>query len=266
MVKGGKNMAAATATIQTPALPRKAARRSAVVIEDKVSIPGWVDDLESFRRWARSGEMPERGWLSYLNGEVWVDLSMEQLFSHNQVKVKFTHVLEGIVESDQSGYLVADNMLLSNVDADLSTEPDALFITYDTLSSGRIRMVEGADEGGCIELEGTPDMVLEIVSKSSVRKDTATLRELYWRAGVREYWLVDARDETPQFDILRHTAEDYVAVETREGWRRSQVFGREFQLTQQADPLGHPQYTLAARVSEEPNQSTMFEQGDTMSC
>jgi hypothetical protein len=68
-------MAAESVTIQTPPLPREAARRSAVVIEEKVSIPGWVDDLASFRRWARSGEMPERGQFAYLNGEVWVDLT-----------------------------------------------------------------------------------------------------------------------------------------------------------------------------------------------
>ncbi len=243
-------MAAATTTIQTPALPREAVRRSAVVIEDKVSIPGWVDDLESFRRWARSGDMPEHGWFSFLNGEVWVDLSPEQLFSHNQVRAEFTVVLGGLAKTEGKGYFFSDNTLFSNPDADLSTEPDALFASYDSVSSGRVRWVEGAEEG-YVEVEGTPDMVLEVVSKSSVRKDTATLRELYWRAGVREYWLVDARGESPQFDILRHTAEGYVAAEAQEGWLLSEVFGREWRLTQQTDPLGHPQYTLAARASAE---------------
>ncbi len=243
-------MAAESTTIETPTLPREVARRSAVVIEDKVSIPGWVDDLESFRRWARSGDMPERGWFAYLHGEVWVDLSMEQLFSHNRVKTQFTIVLGGLVETEDRGYFFSDNTLFSNPDADLSTEPDALFVSYDAVSSGRVRWVEGTEEG-YVEIEGTPDMVLEIVSKSSVRKDTATLRELYRRAGIREYWLVDARGESPQFDILRHTTEGYVAAESKEGWRRSEVFGREFRLTQQTDPLGHPQYTLEVRSSEE---------------
>jgi Uma2 family endonuclease len=241
------NMAAEPTTIETPMLPREVTRRSAVVIEDKVSIPGWVDDLESFRRWARSGDMPERGWFAYLNGEVWVDLTMEQLFSHNQVKTEFTVVLGGLVKTEGKGYLFSDNTLFSNPDADLSTEPDALFVSFDAVSSGRVRWVEGAEEG-YVEVEGTPDMVLEIVSKSSVRKDTTTLRELYWRAGVREYWLVDARGESPQFDILRHTTEGYVAAESKEDWLRSEVFGREFRFVQQTDPLGHPQYTLEVRA------------------
>lgn len=97
-------------------------------------------------------------------------------------------------------------------------------------------------------------MVLEIGSKTSVRKDTVTLHELYWRAGVHEYWLVDARGELPQFDILRHTTEGYVATEGQESWLQSEVFGREFRFTQQTDPLGHPQYTLAVRARNESSQ------------
>lgn len=188
--------------------------------------------------------MPEHGWFSYLNGEVWVDLSMEQLFSHNRVKTQFTVVLGGLVETGGLGYFFSDRTLFSNSDAIVSTEPDALFVTYDSVSSGHVRWVEGTDEG-YVEVEGTPDMVLEIVSKTSVRKNMVTLRGLYWRAGVREYWLVDARGELPQFHILRHTAEGCVAAETREGWLQSEVFGREFRFTRQTDPLGHPQYTLA---------------------
>jgi Uma2 family endonuclease len=117
---------------------------------------------------------------------------MEQLFSHNQVKTEFTVVLGGLVKTEGKGYLFSDDTLFSNPDADLSTEPDALFVSYDAVSSGRVRWVEGAEES-YVEVEGSPDMVLEIVSKTSMRKDTATLRERYGRAGVREYWLVDAR-------------------------------------------------------------------------
>jgi len=57
-----------------------------VVERDSVTIPAWVDDLDSFRRWARSDEFPESGRICFLNGEVWVDMSKEQAFWHNQVK------------------------------------------------------------------------------------------------------------------------------------------------------------------------------------
>ena len=58
---------------------------SAIVIAEKVRIHAWVVDLESFRRWARSDEFPRRGWFSYLHGELWVDLSMEQVLDRKSV-------------------------------------------------------------------------------------------------------------------------------------------------------------------------------------
>lgn len=209
-------------------------------------IPAWVTDLESFRRWARSGAMPDHGWFSFLNGELWVDLSMEEFFTHNQVKDAFNE-LSVLVRSSQIGYYIPDRMLLSNAAAGLSTEPDAAFATWETMRSGRLRLIEGAKEDRFVELEGTPDMVLEILSKTSVRKDTEVLRDLYWRAGVREYWLVDARQAPLQFDILGHTPAGYVAVPPVDGWIASAVLGKSFQLTQQTDPLGHPRFTLAVK-------------------
>src|SRR5260370_790088 len=177
-----------TGPVESAPADGKNTRRSNIIIEERVCIPAWVDDLESFRRWARSDEFPERGWFSYLNGEIWVDLSMEELFSHNQVKMQFTAVVGGLIRIVETGYFVCDRMLLSNPAADLSTEPDGLFSFYETIQSGRLRLIKGSEEG-YIELEGTPDMILEIVSRSSVRKDTVRLRDLYWRGGVWPYRL-----------------------------------------------------------------------------
>jgi len=38
-----------------------------------------------------------------------------------------------------------------------------------------------------------------------------------------------------------------VKVRTQGGWAKSAVFGKSFRLTEQTDPLGHPDYTLAVR-------------------
>jgi Uma2 family endonuclease len=135
--------------------------------------------------------------------------------------------------------------MLSNVDADIAVVPDALFVSTAGLQD-RVRLIEGKDEG-YVELEGSPDMVLEVVSRSSVSKDTDVLRQAYWEAGVREYWLVDARPERPEFDILRHTARGYRATPKKGGWLASAVFGKSFRLTRQVGAQGHPKYTLAVR-------------------
>jgi Uma2 family endonuclease len=217
-----------------------------VLDAEVVRVPSWVVDLDSFRRWAQSDEFPETGRICYLHGEVWVDMSREQVFSHNQVKNEFNPVVGGLVKAGRLGRYFPDGLLLSNADADLSSTPDGTFVSRESLRRERVRLVEGVQEG-FVELEGTPDMVLEVVSASSVEKDTVVLRDLYWQADIPEYWLVDARGERLAFDILRHTARGYVTTRRQEGWLKSAVFGKSFRLTRQMDALGHPEYTLAVR-------------------
>jgi Uma2 family endonuclease len=133
--------------------------------------------------------------------------------------------------------------MLSNVSVNFAAKPDALFASTEALQD-RVRLIEGR-RGGHVELEGTPDMVLEVVSDSSVGKDTEVLRRAYWQAGIREYWLVDARAEPLKFDILRHTTRGYSATPRKDGWLKSAVFGKSFQLSGRLNNLGHPEYTLA---------------------
>jgi Uma2 family endonuclease len=217
----------------------------AVVIDGRWRIPPGIVDLASFRRWLRAEE-PEGVRLAYLAGVLWVDQSMEQFYTHNQVKGEIARVLGNLVEESGLGRFGPDGMQLSNPDADLSTAPDGLYFTYDALRSGRIRQLAGR-RPGVIELEGTPDMVLEVVSDSSVEKDLERLPDLYRRAGIPEFWRADARGEL-RFEILRLTEAGYVAAEAPDGWRRSEVFGRSFRLTQHADPLGQPKYRLELRA------------------
>src|SRR5687767_11652337 len=129
---------------------------STIIIEDTVRIPNSVSDLDSFRRWARSEEFPQTGKISFLNGEVWVDMSPEQLFTHNHLKGEFSRVIQNLVKMNRMGRFFEDRTLLTHPGAMLSTEPDGLYISNATLKSDRIRLVKNPD--GFIEIEGTPDM------------------------------------------------------------------------------------------------------------
>jgi Uma2 family endonuclease len=208
----------------------------------RVRIPEGINTLEAFRRWAGADDFPQDGRIWYLKGEVWVDMSKEQLFSHVLVKTEIAATLRGLVKAVGAGLLFGDGAMLVNVDVDFACVPDAVFASNEALQD-RVRLIEGRDEG-YVEIEGSPDMVLEVVSTSSVQKDTVTLRRAYWQAGVREYWLVDARKDSLSFDILRHGARGYTAAAKRGGWVRSAVFGKAFRLTRQPGALGHPEYTL----------------------
>ncbi len=128
----------------------------------------------------------------------------------------------------------------------MSTVPDGVFILNDSVQTMRVQIVPGIS-GGYLRLQGAPDVVLEVVSDSSVQKDTVRLRELYWKAGVREYWLVDSRRQPATFEILQHRSKGFVAVRKRDGWLVSNVLSKSFRLTEQADPLGHPAWTLEVR-------------------
>ena len=90
-------------------------------------------------------------------------------------------------------------------------------------------------------------MVLEVVSPTSRQKDTVVLRDLYWRAGVAEYWLVEPRRDDLAFDVLRHGPKGYLATRKQGGWLKSNVFGKSFRVTRDTDPRGDPVYTLAVR-------------------
>jgi len=58
---------------------------------------------------------------------------------------------------------------------------------------------EMLDDKGC---NGTPDMIIEILSPSSVKLDRWKKYHLYEKAGVKEYWLVDPVNESVEVHLL----------------------------------------------------------------
>lgn len=72
------------------------------------------------------------------------------------------------------------------------------------------------DKHGC---KGAPDLVIEILSPSTRRHDRLTKFNLYQRAGVREYWIVNPEDRTVQVMLQDGTGplrihEDYGQEDT----------------------------------------------------
>src|SRR5260370_30181718 len=113
-------------------------------------------------------------------------------------------------------------MRLSNVEVDLSSEPDGMFVSRATLKEGRVQLIEGSVDSP-VRVEGTPDMVLEVISESSIKKDTDVLRELYWKAGIPEYWLVDPSEDPATFEILKLRPHGDVGVRRPRRWGKSTV-------------------------------------------
>lgn len=77
-------------------------------------------------------------------------------------------------------------------------EPDFSFISRERWEAGPKPL---DDEKGFTRI--VPDLAIEIVSPSSVRRDRVEKRIAYARAGVREYWIVDPeRAETAVYTTL----------------------------------------------------------------
>jgi Uma2 family endonuclease len=221
----------------------------AVVFQDpEIWVPGWVVDLDSFHRWVDSDDVPEHIRIDYLQGEIWIDavMSAEQVFTHVRIKTELNCVLALLGKADRQLIYLADGLRLMNNEVGLSAVPDGTLIRRDTLRAGRVRLIRGAKRG-YVRLEGSPDLVIEVVSDGSVPKDTVNMRDLYWQAGIREYWLVDVRGDVLLFDILRYAAKGYVATRKQAGWMKSLVLNKSFRLTQEADADGYPEYTLSVR-------------------
>ncbi|MFO0928224.1 MAG: Uma2 family endonuclease [Gemmataceae bacterium] len=165
---------------------------------EHVRVPVWVTDLETFRRWTDDADFPEHSRF-FLGSELEVDMNKELLFTHNEVKSEINTVLRTLANARRLGRYFHDGVFWSNVEANVAVQPDGLFVSTEARRDNRVRLIEGRYQG---YIKGSPDMVLEVVSRSSVDKDTVLLRDAYARAGVREYWLVDARVTPLRFDLL----------------------------------------------------------------
>jgi len=225
---------------------------SSVIFEERAEIP-YFPSLAEFRAWALSDGFPERGRIDYIGGWIEVDLSPENVFFHGSVKTEVVRVLGNIVQSAGDGYLFSDQMRVSCPAAELSAEPDIVYLSDDALDSGRIRLVPsaGGEPDSYVELEGAPDLVVEIVSDSSVAKDTRRLPNAYWRAGIAEYWLVDVRGERMFFQVYARGTDGYEPVSTdAENFQRSAVFDRRFRLDRRRNARDRWVFDLQSRPCE----------------
>ena len=87
-------------------------------------------------------------------------------------------------------------------DVDTTVEPD-LSVVCDASK---------LDDAGC---KGAPDLVMEILSPSTMRHDRFTKFNLYQRAGIREYWIVDPSSKSIQVFVLEdgnYKAQDFGTV------------------------------------------------------
>ena len=103
---------------------------------------------------------------------------------HQRVLINLTILLGQLVRHTGVGHIYAAPFDVVLTDTDV-VQPDLLFV-----SNERAHII--TDEN----VQGAPDLVIEILSPSTAERDKTFKRSLYAKHGVKEYWLVDTDAET----------------------------------------------------------------------
>lgn len=103
---------------------------------------------------------------------------------HQAVVVNLTALLRVHTRAQSLGHVLVapTDVVLSEHDL---VQPDLLFVTQ-----GRAHII------GPQNIQGAPDLVIEVLSPSTETVDRVQKRGLYDRSGVREYWMVDPASKT----------------------------------------------------------------------
>ena len=235
----------ATTAEQSDRLRPTADAGDGVVLE----IPADAHTLSGFLRWEDSDAYPRRGRIDFLGGRLFIDMAAGEIHSHETLKARVGLAVGNVVSERKLGKFFIDNVRYVHREADSGVEPDVLVCLYESIRAGRLRFTE-SEKGGsrCMSVEGSADLVVEIVSDSSVAKDTSRLRDSYFVAGVREYWILDARGMRLTFALLTQGAENWIeAARDADGFRRSGILGQRVRVDRVTDEVGYPDYDVKFR-------------------
>ncbi len=99
-----------------------------VLFEERIEVPLDIRSLADFRRWALSDDFPEQGRIDYISRRIEVDMSPEDLHTHGKLKAELVIVPGQRVKRMGLGEIYTDRARVSCPEAELSVEPDILFV------------------------------------------------------------------------------------------------------------------------------------------
>jgi len=126
--------------------------------------------------------LPEDKRYEILDGELYMVAAPNT--KHQRVSIRLVVALLQHVEQKDLGEIfhAPCDVLLSDEDV---VQPDILFVRKE-----RAGIIKEAN------LQGAPDLVVEILSPGTRSKDLELKRKAYARFGVQEYWIVDPEADT----------------------------------------------------------------------
>ena len=156
---------------------------------DSPALPRLVESLQDALRSEAVARERFRDWLTpsvkaeFINGEVVVHSPARD--AHNGVVLRLAALLSAHNQAHAlGGKVTAEKALIGLTRNDY--EPDVAFWGPE----------KAAEIGPDTTIYPAPDLVVEVLSASTARRDRGVKREDYAAHGVAEYWIVDADDET----------------------------------------------------------------------
>ena len=111
---------------------------------------------------------------------------------HSGIIMRLGMIIATHLSNDKSGYVYPDNVDVHFSDGSFF-KPDLVVVmkSNEKILAGR-KAVYGA-----------PDMVVEVLSHSTRKKDLTIKKDIYEAQGVKEYWIVDPRAKSVMVYLLR---------------------------------------------------------------
>lgn len=114
--------------------------------------------------------------------------------NHHRIIANLMFTIGVYASTNKLGYAFADNMDVHFPDGSLF-RPDFSFVSA---ANGKI-----VTDNATRTIYGVPDMVVEVFSRATMRRDTGIKKEIYERNGVKEYWMIDPWRESVEVYLLR---------------------------------------------------------------
>jgi Uma2 family endonuclease len=215
---------------------------AAVIAFDGFEVPVSAARLDGFRAWVST--LDEQGpRVSFCAGRVFVEMSPQSYRSHGPLVTAINRTLGSMTTDRDLGMYCTPPSWLTHEATGLSTEPDGFLVLWSSFESGQARLNPERET----EMLGRPDLVLEVVSRSSERKDLIEHVRGYASAGVPEYWIADARADLV-FRILVLEQGVYRDQVASDGWLASPLLGGWFRLLGLTNRAGLPDFRLEVRA------------------
>ena len=112
--------------------------------------------------------------------------------NHSEIIARIHFCFASYFVKHKNGYAYTDNINVRFSDTDMFI-PDLSVVMKDReqILAGRKKII------------GAPDMVVEVLSKSTQKKDRTVKKDTYEAYGVREYWIVDPFSKSVSVYLLR---------------------------------------------------------------